>query len=119
MFLNPFLKIGGVSKIMIRTHPLSTIRADQRNAMTYWDLCEPHFCVCSGSQLLCSYRMCQREAVLPGSIPTKQRVVYQQARPQYFFVHEGKEEYEDGELCYAPAAPPQDPYALVRRPGRA
>ena len=39
----------------------------------------------------------------------------QQAHPQYVYVHEGEEEYEEGELYYAPA-PPQGPYALFRRP---
>ena len=44
-----------------------------------------------------------RETVLRDSVPTKQRVVYQQAHPQYVYVYDGEEEYEDGELYYAPA----------------
>ena len=58
-----------------------------------------------------------REVILRDSVPTKQRAVYQQAHPQYVYIYEGDEEYEDGELYYAPA-PPQDPNALVRRPAQ-
>ena len=58
-----------------------------------------------------------REVVLRDSVPTKQRVVYQQAHPQYVYVYEGEEECEGGELCYAPA-PPRHPYAVARRPAQ-
>jgi hypothetical protein len=58
-----------------------------------------------------------RDVGLRAPVPTKQRVVYQQAHPQYVYVYEGEEEYEDGELYYSPA-PPQDPPALVRRPAQ-
>ena len=56
-----------------------------------------------------------REVVLRESVPTRQRVVRQQAYPQYAYVYEGEEECEDGEVYYAPA-PPQDSHALVRQP---
>ena len=58
--------------------------------------------------------------VLRASAPPKQRerVVYQQAHPQYVYVYEGEEEYEDGELCYTPA-PPQDAHTHTRRPAPA
>ena len=57
--------------------------------------------------------------VLRASAPPKQseRVVYQQAPPQYIYVYEGEEEYEDGELYYTPA-PSQDatrPAIPIRR----
>ena len=58
-----------------------------------------------------------REVVLRDFVPTKQRAAHQQAPPQYVFVYEGEEEYEDGELYYTPA-PPQDSHALVRRPAQ-
>ena len=58
-----------------------------------------------------------QEVILRDSVPTKQRAMYQQAHPQYVYIYEGDEEYEDGELYYAPA-PPQDPNALVRRPAQ-
>ena len=56
-----------------------------------------------------------REVIVRDSMPTRQRTVYQQAHPQYVYVYEGEEEYEDGELYYAPA-PPLDSHAVVRRP---
>jgi hypothetical protein len=62
----------------------------------------------------------RREVVLRDSVPTKQRAVYQQAQqahPQYVYVYEGEDEYEEGELYYAPA-PPQDSHTLVRRPAQ-
>ena len=59
-------------------------------------------------------RQRRREVVLRTSGPAKQRLVYQykQVHPQYVYVYDGEEEYEDGELYYAPAPPP----ALARRP---
>ena len=58
-----------------------------------------------------------RKVVPRDSVHTKQRVVYQQAYPQYIYAYEGEEECEDGELYCSPA-PPQDPYSLVRHPAQ-
>jgi len=55
-----------------------------------------------------------REVIPRPSVPAKQGVVYQQAHPQYVYVYDGEEEYEDGEFYYTPAPPPDAP-TLVRR----
>jgi hypothetical protein len=61
-----------------------------------------------------------REVVLRSAAPTtKQRVVYQPVHPQYLYVYEGDEEYDDSagvsDLYYAP---PQASQVLVRRPAQ-